>query len=81
MNNTPKCSDEVQQRRMRATITKLAVECPVARKNPKVCPLNSVRKKRMPTRVQWVDSLPDEDITFLSGYHKVCQKWQKAGCP
>lgn len=81
MNDTPKRSDEALRKRRRAAINKLIVECPVTRNNPTMCPLNAVRGKRMPTRLQWIDSLQDEDLGFLSDYHKVCQKWQKAGCP
>ena len=66
---------------MRTAIAKLAVECPVVKKNPTMCPLYPVRKKRMPARLQWIDSLQNQDVEFLSDYHRVCQKWQKAGCP
>ena len=81
MNTVLKCSEEVLRKRMRARVAKLVVECPVSRSNPTMCPLSFVREKPMAARVSWVDALRDDDIEFLSGYHKVCQKWQKAGCP
>jgi dihydroorotase-like cyclic amidohydrolase len=80
MNDTPKCSEEARQR-LKMAVSELTKACPLGTKNPMMCPLNPVRKRRPSTRANWIESLKDEDLEFLVSYHAVCQKWQKAGCP
>jgi len=81
MNVTPKCSDKDERLRRKQAVAGLLNGCPHGPKNPAMCPLNSVRKRRPSTRMKWLASLNDEEIEFIVSYHGVCLKWQNAGCP
>jgi len=79
MNVTPKCSIDEDRQRLRKAVDALTAECPLGPKNPAMCPLHPVRKRRPSTRTKWVDSLNDDELRFLVDYHGVCLKWQEAG--
>jgi len=81
MNDLSKCKVDSAGQRLKQSVAKLTVECPLTHKNPAMCPLNPVRKQRPASRLKWIESLKPEDLDFLVRYHKVCLKWQKAGCP
>jgi hypothetical protein len=50
----------------------LAIDCPVDRSNPAICPLCELRKLPPQARRAWVRRLPLEDLEFLSLYHAAC---------
>jgi hypothetical protein len=81
MKDTQKCSNEEERQKLKKAIGGLAIKCPLGTKNPTMCPLHQVRKRRPSTRMSWIESLKDEELEFLSSYHQVCQKWQVAGRP
>jgi hypothetical protein len=81
MNGTLKYCNEEDRQRLRKAVGELTAECPLGPKNPAMCPLHSVRKRRPSTRIKWVESLNDEELGFLVDYHGVCLKWQEAGRP
>jgi len=81
MNDPTKCNREEDRQRLKEAIGGLVAECPLGPKNPTMCPLYPVRKRQPSTRVRWVQSLKDDELDFLIDYHRVCQKWQEAGCP
>ena len=53
----------------------LAVACPYDSSNPPFCPLCGVRKLPLEERIQWVRSLSNNDLEYLSAYHQICSHW------
>jgi len=81
MNDTPKCSEAVARLHLKKAIAGLVKACPMSIDNPSLCPLHPVRKKGRTLRTRWLDALTVEDMAYIADYHKVCLKWQEAGCP
>jgi hypothetical protein len=48
------------------------VSCPVDHRNPPDCPLCAIRKMEMTKRLQWLNSLHDDELAYLNSYHFVC---------
>ena len=68
--------DISQQKRseLRDHLLELAVTCPVEQCNPMDCPLQQVRRMDLGRRLEWFQSLSDEDLAYLNAYHYVCLK-------
>ena len=81
MNTDSKGGAEEPRQHLKQLVEQLAANCPVGPKNPEMCPLYPVRKRRPSTRARWIESLKPEDLEFVVTYHKVCLKWQQAGRP
>jgi len=81
MNDNSEGSAEEARQHLTQLVGELAAKCPVGPKNPEMCPLYPVRKRRPSARDRWIESLKPEDLEFVVTYHKVCSKWQQAGRP
>jgi hypothetical protein len=57
---------------LRASILKLSDACPFHLANPQDCPLSPLRKLKPAKRVEWVNALSEDDLIYLTLYHRVC---------
>ena len=58
--------------KLRAEILEIAQNCPVDACNAEDCPLFQVRQLPPDQRGQWIDSLTQADLEYLTAYHHVC---------
>ena len=56
------------------TILPVALNCPFDHSNPTLCPLSVVRQLELPERLEWLNSLDDESLSYLAAYHCVCYR-------
>ena len=54
----------------------LSLACPFDDCNTSNCPLDKVRKLPLEERTEWVCSLSDEDLEYLTTYHQICLQWK-----
>lgn len=57
---------------LRASLLEVVDICPAERCNPCDCPLFGLRKLPREERLQWIDALSEDDLTYLAAYHHVC---------
>ena len=74
------CGEEKRGELLKA-VESLVGSCPRGHNNPTMCPLHDVRARAHATRRRWLEKLTDDDVRFISEYHRICMEWQKAGCP
>lgn len=74
----PLCDTDRRQQLIR-TAAPLLIQCPVGHDNPASCPLHDIRSRQRLVRTQWLDQLSEEDLEFLTDYHRVCFAWKKQG--
>ncbi len=65
--------------RLRTRIVHLTVVCPYDLTNPCTCPLHEIRKKSSIERLDWVDSLTDEEAANIFANHQKCLNEKLAG--
>ena len=58
------------------SVLQLANHCPYDQTAPDFCPLASVRQTPPPDRLDWIHSLADTDLEYLSTYHQLCMLWR-----
>jgi hypothetical protein len=66
--------DGQQRTELLDNLLTLAVSCPVDHCNPANCPLCNARKMELGRRLEWFQSLTDEELVYLTSYHFVCMK-------
>jgi hypothetical protein len=76
MNSLP----ENKKNALRENILSLAMQCPVEHSNPEDCPLFYVRKMELPRRLEWFNSLTEDDLVYLNSYHCVCANIKIQAC-
>jgi len=64
---------------LRTQVIHLTVLCHYDLTNPCTCPLYEVRKKSSIERLNWVDSLTDEEATNILAEHQKCLSEKLAG--
>jgi hypothetical protein len=62
-------------------IVSFADACPLGECTAEHCPLNSLRKLNPGDRMQWLNSLSETDLIFLTAYHHVCMNLKLAWKP
>lgn len=67
-----------QLQRLAAGLTK---RCPATGGNPEDCPLCGVRSLPARKRQAWMRGLTDEDLDYLSAYHKLCYRLKAPAPP
>lgn len=55
-------------------LLQVAMSCPVDHTNPVDCPLFLIRKIDLTERIQWFNSLSDDELNYLASYHGICLK-------
>jgi hypothetical protein len=65
--------------RLRTQIVHLSFLCPYDLANPCTCPLYEIRKKSSIERLDWVDSLTDEEAANILANHQKCLNEKLAG--
>ena len=60
-------------RKLQAELKSILDSCPL-KPCDSDCPLYDLRKMFCETRQQWLASLTEEDLIFLTAYHHVCEK-------
>jgi hypothetical protein len=61
-----------QQNELLADLLKLSVACPFDQTNPSDCPLSQLRIMKTTKRLQWLQALKQDDLSYLAAYHRVC---------
>jgi hypothetical protein len=61
-----------QQNELLANTLQLSAACPFDQTNPQDCPLFPLRKMKPTKRWQWLHALPEDDLSYLAAYHRVC---------
>ena len=56
----------------------LSNNCPYDQCNPPFCPLHAVREMDRSERIEWIHTLSDTDLEYLTTYHQVCMHWRSA---
>lgn len=54
------------------SLISLAECCPVNEGNPEDCLLFRVRKMKPSARLNWLDGLAKDDLSFIAAYHHIC---------
>jgi hypothetical protein len=57
---------------LQAQLLELSEACPFHLANPEDCPLFALRKLAPKNRLQWLNSLSESDLAYLTTYHRVC---------
>lgn len=57
---------------MQSEVQHLTLACPHSSLDPEACPLHDVRQLSEAERHKWVGRLADEDLEYLTFYHRVC---------
>ncbi len=61
-----------ERSQMQLEVQHLTVACPHSSLNPESCPLHGVRELSEIERHKWVGRLADEELEYLTFYHRVC---------
>jgi hypothetical protein len=61
-----------QQNELLADLRMLSAACPFDQTNPKDCPLSALRRMKPVKRVQWLQALTQDDLSYLAAYHRTC---------
>ena len=56
----------------RVVLLGLTVRCPYDQGFPERCPLAPIRRRPFEERVDWVDSLFDEEVDAIVANHRLC---------
>ena len=68
-------SKDVEQRKqLLEGLLKLCNACPIHDDNPADCPLHAVRTLKPAKRRKWLNGLSDDELAYLTEYHRVCLK-------
>jgi len=65
--------------RLRTQVIHLTVLCPYDLTNPCSCPLNEIRRKSSLERLDWVDSLSNEEAANIYLNHQRCLNEKLSG--
>ena len=57
---------------LRESLRELSESCPFHRSNPEDCPLFALRRMPCAEIRQWVNSLSEDELTYLAVYHHTC---------
>ncbi len=60
------------QNALQIALLELSGACPFDQTNPHDCPLFLLRKMEPERRLQWFHALPENDLSYLAAYHRVC---------
>ena len=58
------------------SVLKLGAHCPYDHTTPSFCPLAAVRQIGPSDRLNWIHSLSDADLEYLTNYHQICMLWR-----
>lgn len=61
---------------LKTGLLELVESCPARHCNPKDCPLFDLRKMPRSRRIQWFNTLNQDDLEYLAAYHYVCMNIQ-----
>jgi len=73
-----KTDSQRRKAELRASLLSLTKACPVDECNPKDCLLYSLRQMEPMQRLQWFNTLTEDDLVYLATYHHVCMSIKMA---
>ena len=69
--------ESAERTRLLSQVIGLTVACPMSEDNPEGCQLCTVRMRSFLQRVEWANSLSDEELRHLVSRHLEC--WRQGG--
>jgi hypothetical protein len=77
MPKTTQTNETVLRERLKADVFGLSVACPYDQGNPASCQLCEIRKTKLQDRLEWVRSLPFDDMVHIMTVHKDCLAYRE----